>query len=400
MYDLPGLDYEAQTDLAEAILKACQAPRYPELAEHQDDFKRLLKLLGGYPLAMEVVLSNLAQATPAQIIERLQAADVDLDNQKESAKKTDSILKCIDYSHSNLSEEAQALLLCLAPFTGVFNAGWLKQYTELLKAQPLLADLPFDQWPTVLQEAVNWGLLRPHKDLAQMGYLSLQPIFPYFLKTRLNDEAQAARKQAIEAAFREHYNGIGNALYQAIKSKEPQERQMGQVLIGLEYENLLTSTTISLQNASSFLKSFGPIEAFLNSQKLFGQIEDLCEWILKGRSVYSDDQISGKIGNEFIAVHDSLAEAHLENKHYTEATDAYKRNLEISSILKSLPLEQRKALEASTLHQLGMVAQEQRQVFFRRLPLPLFLGHPPQLVQGSGLRVAVVEFDLISSASL
>ena len=282
VYDLPGLDYEAQTDLAEAILKACQAPRYPELAEHQDDFKRLLKLLGGYPLAMEVVLSNLAQATPAQIIERLQAADVDLDNQKESAKKTDSILKCIDYSHSNLSEEAQDLLLCLAPFTGVFNAGWLKQYTGSLKAQPALADLPFDQWSTILQEAVNWGLLRPHKDLAQMGYLSLQPIFPYFLKTRLNDEAHAARKQAIEGAFREHYNGIGGALAQAIKSKEPQERQMGQVLIGLEYENLYTSTAISLQNAASFGQSFQPIMMFLDLQKQYGRIAYLCDWFLRG----------------------------------------------------------------------------------------------------------------------
>ena len=361
VYDLPWLDSEAQSDLAEAILKACQAPRYPELAEHQNDFKRLLKLLGGYPLAMEVVLSNLAQATPAQIIERLQAADVDLDNKSESAQKTDSILKCIHYSHSNLSEEAQTLLLCLAPFTGVFNTGWLEQYAELLKAQPALADLPFDQWQAILQEAVNWGLLRPHKDLAQMGYLSLQPILPYFLKTRLNDEAQAARKQAIEAAFREHYNGIGGSLSRLIDSKEPQERQMGQILAGVEYENLLTSTTISLQNASSFIKSFGPIEAFLDSQKLTEQIEDLCEWILKGRSAYSDDQISGKFGTEFLAVNNRLAGAHLKNKNYREATDSYKRNLEIIYELQPLPLEQRKTFEASTLNQLGIVAQEQRQ---------------------------------------
>ncbi len=37
------------------------APPYHEQAAHRDDFRRLLRLLGGYPLAMEVVLANLAQ---------------------------------------------------------------------------------------------------------------------------------------------------------------------------------------------------------------------------------------------------------------------------------------------------------------------------------------------------
>ncbi|MCB0194459.1 MAG: hypothetical protein KDJ65_21090 [Anaerolineae bacterium] len=36
--------------------------------------------------------------------------------------------------------------------------------------------------------------------------MRLHPIFPYFLKTRLNDAAQVEPKQAIEAAFCEHYN--------------------------------------------------------------------------------------------------------------------------------------------------------------------------------------------------
>ena len=114
------------------------------------------------------------------MIERLQAADVDLDNQQAAASKTESILKCIDYSHSNLSEQAQALLLCLAPFTGVINRGWLKQYTDQLKAQPLLAGLAFDQWQSVFEEAIRWGLLKPHEQFGEMGYLALQTDFALF----------------------------------------------------------------------------------------------------------------------------------------------------------------------------------------------------------------------------
>ena len=83
--------------------------------------RSLLKLLDGYPLALEVILPNLARQTPAEILEALRAGEDKVD--LKSDDKTKSILRCIDYSHSNLSEEAQELLLCLAPFSGVFNAG-------------------------------------------------------------------------------------------------------------------------------------------------------------------------------------------------------------------------------------------------------------------------------------
>jgi hypothetical protein len=263
-----------------------------------------------------VVLANLASATPAEIIERLQAADVDLDptageQGSEGAealvrRKTESILKCIEYSHSNLSDEAQALLLCLAPFTGVVNTGWLEQYTGRLKAQPALAELPYERWPAVLLEAINWGLLQ-HEQLVEMDYLRLQPIFPYFLKTRLNDTAQTASKQAIEAAFREHYNVVGGALVQAIQSKEAQERQVGQDLIRMEYENLFTSLAISLQTASLFFYSFEPMVQFLRLQKSSKEIESLCVLVLEGRSVYSNEQLAGEVGEGFSIVNDRLA---------------------------------------------------------------------------------------------
>ncbi len=265
IYEMPGLDAEAQSDLARAILQSAGAPRYYEDDEHKADFQRLLRLLGGYPLAMEVVLGNLRDAKPGAVIERLQGADVSLDRvaggqgDKESADdvirlKTESILKCIEYSHSNLSAQAQALLLCLAPFTGVINTQWLPQYTEQLRAQTALADLPFQQWESVLQEAARWGLLAPHE--IGGGYLRLQPTFPYFLKSRLNQEDEAAQKQAVEQAFRAHYDEIGGALAQWIQSKEPQGQQLGQTLIGVEYENLMTALNFALDEHVSILRVY------------------------------------------------------------------------------------------------------------------------------------------------
>src|SRR5262249_31117277 len=117
LHDLGGLDPEAASTLAERILKqhgASQHLRDPDLGS-------LLRLLAGFPLALKVVLPNLARQTPEEVLVALEAGDVKVDPKQAGGDRTQSILRCIDYSHSNLSAEAQGLLSCLAPFTGVLN---------------------------------------------------------------------------------------------------------------------------------------------------------------------------------------------------------------------------------------------------------------------------------------
>src|SRR6266700_5372705 len=235
IYELPGLDPEAATTLADRILERNNVTKYRQ----DENVRKLIKVLDGFPLALEVVLANLAHQAPSEVLAALQAGDVSIDPKSDSQDKTESILRCIDYSHSNLSPEAQQLLLCLAPFTSVIDTGVLNNYTNHLRQQPILASLPFERWPEVLQEAQNWGLLSPDPKIPR--FLRLQPIFPYFLRNRLHESAQAEVKSAIETAFREHYDQVGNMLNQLLDSKEPQERQVGQLLTSLEYENLVTA---------------------------------------------------------------------------------------------------------------------------------------------------------------
>jgi CHAT domain/NACHT domain len=123
VYELPGLDDEAASTLAERILERHQATHYRTDAAFLD----LMKLLDGFPLALEVVLANLARQSPQAVLDALRAGDVALD-QGTSQSKTESIVRCIDYSHSNLSPEAQGLLACLAPFSAVLNIQSLFQY--------------------------------------------------------------------------------------------------------------------------------------------------------------------------------------------------------------------------------------------------------------------------------
>ncbi|MGK7898156.1 MAG: CHAT domain-containing protein, partial [Xenococcus sp. (in: cyanobacteria)] len=133
-YQLRGLDPQARSILAEKILER-QINNKDRIAQIREDehFLRLMKLLAGYPLAMEVVLSNLKQQSPQEILEQLEKAEIDPGGED----KTNNIVKCIEYFHSNLSESAQKLLLCLAPFRGFINIVAIYNYIEELKKQEL-----------------------------------------------------------------------------------------------------------------------------------------------------------------------------------------------------------------------------------------------------------------------
>ena len=158
VYGLRGLDPEARTDLAKEIL-ARHARSRAEALFKDSDFGRLLKVLAGYPLAMEVVLPNLSRQSPGEVLAALQAADVDLDTGSED--RTRSILKCVEYSHSNLSQEAQRLLLCLAPFSGFIDRSDLPNYARQLQQLEPFQDYDFSLFDGAIQEAIHWGLLEP-----------------------------------------------------------------------------------------------------------------------------------------------------------------------------------------------------------------------------------------------
>jgi tetratricopeptide (TPR) repeat protein len=360
-YDLGGLDPEAASTLADRILERNNARQYRD----DEHLRRLIKLLDGFPLALEVVLANLKRQSPQELLEALQEGDVTLDIDKSQQKgkdlfqqKTESILRCIDYSHSNLSPDAQQLLLCLAPFTSVIWQDMLDRYTERLKKQPALEKLPFERWPEVIREAQNWGLLSPHE---VPGFLRLQPTLTYFLRNRLNESGQVEMKQAIETAFREHYDQLGGTLYQWLNSKKPQERQIGQLLTGLEYENLVKALKLALEAQVSILESYRTLSHYLDATQDQRRGLELGQMVLRRLEGYSSEKLAGKLGAEFVGVIDDIAKRQLLLRLYKEAEASYQKALAIWLENKSYGADDIKKMSASIYYQLGMVAQEQRQ---------------------------------------
>jgi tetratricopeptide (TPR) repeat protein len=354
VHELPGLDPEAASDLAESILERHEATKW----RTDQGFRDLLKLLDGYPLPLEVILPNLRERSPTEVLDALQKGAEGIDLEGES--KTESILRCIDYSHGNLSPDAQGLLACLSPFSGVFNTMWLEQYTEHLRVQLALQGVPFDRWQDVVKEAINWGLLNPHVQLP--GVLRLQPIFPYFLRTRLKDPQRSDERAAIEIAFRGLYDGVGDAIGEMLNAKEPQQRQIGQLVAELEYANLLSALRLALQQRVTILNIIAPIRSYLNRAQDHARWVEVGTLILSGIDQYSAGQLAGQLGVEFAAVLGELGNAFVRLRRYEDARNAYQKMREISEQATEIPEKIRRVtFEAGAYHSLGMVAQAQRQ---------------------------------------
>ncbi len=352
-YDLPGLDPEAASVLADRILERHGAARY----RGDDDYRRLLRLLAGYPLAMEVVLANLARQTPVQVLEALQAGDVALDT-GDAESKTRSILRCIDYSHGNLDPDVQGLLACLAPFTSVLNTRILPMYSEVLRSQDALSGLPFERWDDVIRQAVAWGLMSPYPEVP--GFLRLQPALPYFLRNRLGAENDKLR-DAVDSAFQQTYDGYGDVIYTLMTSKAAGEKTAGRVIAGLEFENLYQALGIALNQHRSILKPYSALSEYFDSAQEHSRGLALGETILASLAQYPSEILSGVVGLESVGVLDDVASRQLRLKRYAEAEETYRKTLDLWQENEHLSPEIRKQASASIYHQLGMVAQAQRQ---------------------------------------
>jgi tetratricopeptide (TPR) repeat protein len=351
-YDLGGLDPEAASLLTERILERHRVVRYRQ----DPDLRQLLNLLDGFPLALEVVLANLVHQTPTQILTALQTGDITL-KAGESDKRTENILRCIEYSHSNLSSDAQQLLLCLAPFTSVVWRDTLEEYAIYLKQQPILEDLPFDRLGDMVQETVKWGLLSPDSRLSR--FLHLQPVMPYFLRNRSASSEQQQRRIAIEKAFQDHYRNLSRSLYALIASKKADEQQNGLILTQFEYENLLTALRLAIREKASVIDLYHVLSDYLDRQQDHQRGEALDTQVLHFFATLSQEELIGSAGQEFAQILGAAANRQIRQKQYQAAMKSYQKILQILETVE-LDMKQRRLSQANVYHSLGTVAQEQR----------------------------------------
>ncbi len=356
IYGLRGLDPEARTQLAQKILQFHVPKRVQEI-EADPEFTRLMKVLAGYPLALEVVLPNLKSQSPSQILTALQSADFE---DVDSEDKTKSILKCVEYSHSNLSPDAQKLLICLAPFSGFLDRDAIPVYAEELQKLAPFTDYDFAGFDGAIQEAINWGLLEGMDEENRL--LTIQPIFPYFLKTKAATLNKATR-QALQEGFKNHYQNLADSYNQLMESKDAQERQLGILFCRLEYENLYNALQICLANQESMavFTLWGVLDEYLKLITDASQKLKLAKYVYAELKAYPVSLKSLELNLSILGLADTLAVSYFELKDYSEAKRVYLDNLETIQALTAIPEQSKQSLIASTYHQLGAVTQKMRE---------------------------------------
>ena len=302
IHELQGLDPSARALMAytilrrigqESLLRAATSSSGPELPSVLDALQRLLKLLGGFPLAMEVVLPALANEHPEDVLTALERGDVDLDR-GDPEDKTRSIARCIDYAYSRLDAGAQQLLACLAPFTGVFNTMVQDMYFEQLRRQDALQSLPFDRWDEVLRAAAQWGLVTPDAHL--LGLLRLQPTLPFFLRQRLSSLPE--QRAAIEGAFREHCRGYVCALADSQFSRDPGEKMGAQFLARTEFENFNRALRESLRARESIRALYACLLEHFAQTREQSRVRALADEVVAGMNRYSETLLTGPLGSD------------------------------------------------------------------------------------------------------
>ncbi len=262
-------------------------------------------------------------------------------------------------AHSNLFSEIQDLLCCLAPFASSINMKGLGNYIRYLKQQPALAHLPFHLWNEVIQEAMNRGLFSPVPHMPV--FLRLDPIFPFFLKTRLYAFERKEKRMAVETAFREYYDSLADAVYGLMKSNHTDKKELGDTLIKPEYENLVTALYFALDAHESVFTIYRTLSDYLDVTHDHELRLKLGDMVLTGLKDYPQEKLNGKQGSEFVAIIDDIARYQLFLGRYSEAERSYQVALNIWLQNEEYDAELIRQKSGAIYHQLGRVAQEQRE---------------------------------------
>jgi tetratricopeptide (TPR) repeat protein len=341
IYPLPGLDPQAASTLTDRILRRHHARRWLDDSTERQALQELVDLLGGYPLPMTVVLPVLATTKPSQVLSELRSGD-------PGADPAEKIIRAIEYSHGKLNPALQASLLLLAPFTAVIPPGrMLESYRDFLLQDGSAGVTGEADLNGAVAEAVRVGLAAPHPQLD--GYVQVQPVFPYFLRSRLRD--QPGLKDATTQAHYRLYARIGAQLQQLLtKAGDPRARAAGQTITRAEYANLTTALAWGLQASQPITDLIGPLEEYLDQAK-----QQIARRKLLEDAIASyPPAVSETQQRELADLHNLAGITAAEQHQLGEARAHHETQLQL------LKAAADRRTQATAYHQLGIIAQKQR----------------------------------------
>jgi len=396
LQSIKGLRQEEAEELAAKILLQAEVDR----TKLPPEYLELLKLLGGHPLSLRVVLPHLKRQTPMQLIEALRQGLATFQG-AETEGRDKSLMVSLAYSFTKLSPRARQHLPFLALFSERVNAKWLHAFSESSENEPGQAyqavfgeNLQEADWIALLEEAAAAGIIE-HLDAT---IYKIHPALPWYLRQQLAQQHPAGEVATLEKKLLTFYAVLADSYEKQLVSNA----ELAMFVLRVEEPNLLQQLRLAEQQqswnyAQAILQALGEVyerterkpELKMLEQRAINQVgihlaaakakgQDAVNfWMYlkgneanealenadleKGREIYqeildeliglNDASFNGKIGSAY----HNLGYIHQKQRQFEEAIAYYHKALKIKEDVGDF------YSAASDYHQLGMVAQAQRQ---------------------------------------
>lgn len=395
LLDLRGLREQDVEELAAKILETVGVDRKNLPAEYLE----LLKLLGGHPFSLRVVLPHLKTQQPKQLIEALRLGLDSLENNAEEGRDK-SLTASLDYSFTKLSVRARRHLPFLGLFSERVGADWLHNFSASPDDEDRQAyravfgeNLHKGNWLALLNEAAEAGILEHH---IGETIFKIHPALPWYLRQRLSEQYTAQEVSELEKKLLVFYSYFADKYYRELISNA----ELASLVLRVEEPNLLQNLRLAEQQqsweyAQAILQALGDVYERIGRkpefkalrQRALGQIgSHLSEAKAKGQGAFNFWMyLRGVDANEALtvadlegarviyqeildeltslnnpSVNDNIAVAyHLlgvvaqKQQHFDEAKALHQKALQIYKDTEDW------SKAATSYHQLGMIAEEQ-----------------------------------------
>jgi len=321
--ELPGLDGDERWEFCEAVVSGLGLGKVdredPEIVE-------LMKLLGGHPLAMRVVLSKLEKMPAAKVLGALRnnIAELGLNPERESESRVFATLRFVE---QGLAEELRPMLGLVGLHESYLDADYMEDMAK--QVDPAWTRPLIDRLMTALTAA---GLLR---DIGQATY-EMHPLLTSYLRSTV------AASQVCQRAFADIMGRVAHQL----APKEEHEQRAPFLLHGANFQAALRLAEVYAMEVFVEALTQSIAQFALNSRN-FVQAALLFRKIAERRVLREDWK--GAASN-----YHQLGRVAEEQRDFQAAREWYLKSLHIK--------EKHGNLHGAALsyHQLGIVAQEER----------------------------------------
>jgi tetratricopeptide (TPR) repeat protein len=339
---LRGLNQRDAMELAVKVLNRAGIHR-----QKLKPYDKLLHYLQGNPLAIQVILPELAHSEPDALLAALQTGAAALAKDDRAQGREQSLTASLEYRLDRLDKLLRSRLGVLGLFQGFVNADVLAFICTDDSAPELLRGLDSEAWIRMLDLSAEIGLLRN----AGHGLYNIHPALPWFFH-QIVQTTYAEDMNWLEQRFATVCGDFSQALQQQLKTNAA----AAMTFMRFEEQNFRYAIHLGCRYRmwDALNRIVSGMAEMLGRQSRWSEFELLNRDIKRDAT---DEQGAPLEGAEVLcaSLWHNLGMIAQKRQEFDEAEHWYRKSLAINEMLKN------EYGQASTLHQLGIVAEERQE---------------------------------------